>query len=104
MPAFAGCFEQLRTPLGLAPEEQNVSRFISQELHFYPNPGQGTYRLSGKLTGLHVLRCTDLGGRKIPVQFEGSVLQLDQRAPAGVYLLQLADKDGRTFYFRLIRE
>jgi hypothetical protein len=51
-----------------------------------------------------LLRCTDLGGREVQVAFDGNVLQLNHRAPAGVYLLQLADKDGRAYHFRLIRE
>lgn len=104
MPAFAACFEMLRTPLGLAPEEQSVRGYAIPEFRFYPNPGQGTYRLSSTSVGFRLMRCTDLGGREVQVEFDGNVLQLNHRAPAGVYLLQLADKDGRAHYFRLIRE
>lgn len=104
LPAFAACYEVLRTPLGPAPVVQQVQEMAAATPAFHPNPGQGTYFLDRRLADWQHVRCTDLGGRQIRVQFDGRTLQLDDRAPAGVYLLQLADKDGRAHYFRLIRE
>jgi len=104
MPAFAACYEILRTPLGLAPEEQRMHSYSIPTLQFYPNPGKGSYLLNKEVSGLKLLRCTDPGGRQIKVQFDGKALELDPLTPAGVFLVQLTDKDGHTHHFRLIRE
>lgn len=104
LPAFADCFELLRTPLGPAPVVQNLNDMGSAAPAFYPNPGQGTFFLSRPIQDWQQVRCSDLGGRLVEVRFDGRVLQFGDHTPAGVYLLQLADKHGHTQHFRLIRE
>lgn len=105
LPAFAACYDRMRTPLGPAPEIQGLDeKSRASRISFYPNPGKGVYQLDAPAGHYTLLRCTDMSGRSMKARFDGSRLELDGGLPAGLYLVELRDTHGQTHRFRLIRE